>query len=385
MPLQSARAPDLISGIQRTAAQIDADPVGISPNVYLSDELLGLEYEKIFKHQWACVGRSDEFAVPGDYLTTEVGIVPIIVNMRANGELGAMVNVCSHRLSTIVSGSGNAKRFACPYHGWTYDADGALIGAPRMSEAFNKDDCALKPVKVECWNGFVYVNIDLDALSLTESLKPLEPFFRNFHMQNMRSLHKGREIWNANWKVVTENFLESYHLAMTHAGSIGPLFSQDTLRMVSEGPNHAFHAFDVGDELIQPQDPAIALDNPDLTDADKHIVYVGGVFPNHLFTVAYDQFTWMRAQPIGVDQTSIEWGVCGAFNIPRGTKPNADHPNLYYLHEIPKVNAEDKGIVERVQKGARSGMVNPSRLHPNEHGLLTFARFLARSLSDESA
>ena len=47
---------------------------------------------------------------------------------------------------------------------------------------------------------------------------------------------------------------------MTHAGSIGPLFSQDTLRMVSEGPNHAFHAFDVGDHLIQPQDPLITLD-----------------------------------------------------------------------------------------------------------------------------
>jgi hypothetical protein len=97
-------------------------------------------------------------------------------------------------------------------------------------------------------------------------------------------------------------------------------------------------------------------------------------------TVAYDQFTWMRAQPHGVNQTLIEWGVAGSFNIPRGTKPDADHPNLYYLKEIPHVNTEDRGIVERVQKGARSGMVMPSKLHTNEHGLLTFAHYLSRCL-----
>ena len=57
---------------------------------------------------------------------------------------------------------------------------------------------------------------------------------------------------------------------------------------------------------------------------------------------AYDQLTWMRAQPIGVDKTLVEWGICGTFNILHGTKPDADHPILYYLHEIPKVNLEDK-------------------------------------------
>jgi phenylpropionate dioxygenase-like ring-hydroxylating dioxygenase large terminal subunit len=381
MTVQFERAPDLVSRISSMAAQEDASAAGVSPKVYLSDDLLELEYEKIFKHQWQCVGRVDEFAEPGDFLTTDLGIVPVIVNMRPDGRLGAMVNVCRHRLSTVATGSGNAKRFACPYHGWVYDTDGSLINATRMAEGFDKSNCALQQAKVETWNGFVYVNIDLDAPSLAETLKPLEPLFRNFHMDTMQSLHKGREIWNCNWKIAVENFLESYHLEMTHAGSIGPLFSQDTLRMVSEGPGHAFHAFDVGDHLIMPQDPAIARDNPDVTDADKHIVYVGGVFPNHLFTVAYDQFTWMRAQPHGVNQTLVEWGICGSFNIPRGTKPDADHPNLYYLKEIPHVNTEDRGIVERVQKGARSGMVMPSQLHANEHGLLTFARYLSRCLA----
>lgn len=374
-------APDPIESIATMAAQPEDAIFGVSPEVYLSNDLLEVEYERIFKHQWQCVGRVDEFANPGDYITTDLGIVPIIVNKQADGRITSMVNVCRHRLATVASGSGNAKRFACPYHGWTYDADGTLLNAPHIPESFDKSQCALKPVKIECWNGFVYANADMDARPLADDLKPLEALFKNFHMENMVSLHKGSEIWNCNWKISVENFLESYHLEMGHAGSIGPLFPQESLRMVSEGPLHAFHAFDVGEHLILPQDPAIAMANPDVTEADKRIVYVGGIFPNHLFTVAYDQFTWMRPQPIGVDQVLVEWGVCGSFNIPRGTKPDADHPNLYYLKEIPHVNAEDRGIVARVQKGARSGMVKPSRLAPNEHGLLTFARYLTRQLA----
>jgi phenylpropionate dioxygenase-like ring-hydroxylating dioxygenase large terminal subunit len=364
------------------AAQSDGAFDGPSPDIYTSDSLLELEYERIFKHQWACVGRTDELPNPGDYLTTEIGTVPVIVNRRDDGALGAMLNVCAHRLATVASGSGNAKRFACPYHGWVYDSDGTLRNAPRMPESLDKASCGLKQIKVESWNGFIYVNVDPSASPLAESLKPLEPLFHNYHMETMQTLHKGSEIWNTNWKIATENFLESYHLEMTHAASLGPFFPQEKLRMVSEGPNHAFHAFTMDDSNIHPIDPSIARPNPDLTDDDKRTVYVGGVFPNHLFTVAFDQFTWMRAQPIGVDKTLIEWGVAGAFTIPRGTKPDPDHPNLYYLKEIPHLNVEDKGVAEAVYRGARSGMINPSRLHPNEHGLLTFARFLARCLQD---
>jgi phenylpropionate dioxygenase-like ring-hydroxylating dioxygenase large terminal subunit len=363
------------------AAQPDASFSGVSPDVYTSQPLLDLEYERIFKRQWACVGRIDELPNPGDYLTADVGVVPIVVTRGEDGALGAMINVCSHRMATVAAGSGNAKRFACSYHGWVYDSGGALLSAPRMPEDFDKSKCSLRQVQVEAWNGFIYVNVDLTAPSIGESLAPLEPLFRNYHMERMQVLARGSEIWNANWKIATENFLESYHLEMTHAATIGPFFPQATLKMVSEGPLHAFHAFTVGEELVHPIDPSIALPNPDLTDADKRTVYVGGVFPNHLFTVAYDQFTWMRAQPIAVDKTLVDWGVAGAFNIPRGTKPDASHPNLYYIHEIPKLNGEDRGVTERVQRGARSGMVNPSLLQPNEHGLLTFARFLSRCLS----
>ena len=373
-----------VASITTMASQPDTGFVGISPDVYTSEALLALEYERIFKHQWACVGRVDELPDAGDYLTADVGLVPIIVNRGDDGKLGGMVNVCSHRLATVASGSGTARRFACPYHGWVYDSSGALLNAPHMPEGFDKAACGLKQIQVESWNGFIYVNVDLDAQSITECLAPLEPYFKNYHMERMQILAHASEVWNVNWKIATENFLESYHLEMAHATTLAPLSPQSTLKMVTEGPLHAFHAFTSSAARVRPLDPAIAIPNDDLTDEERRTVYVGGVFPNHLFTVAYDQFTWMRTQPLGVDKTLIDWGVAGSFNIPRGTKPDADHPNLNYIKHIPRVNIEDKNVTERVQKGARSGMVTPSRLQPNEHGLLTFARFLSRCLEGQN-
>jgi phenylpropionate dioxygenase-like ring-hydroxylating dioxygenase large terminal subunit len=371
----------ILARVTAMAAQPDGDFHGPHPESYTSAALLELEYELMFKHQWACLGRADELRNPGDYLTAEIGTVPVIVNRGEDGRLGGMVNVCAHRLATVASDRGNAKRFACPYHGWVYDASGALLNAPHMPAGFDKAACSLKQIQVEAWNGFIYANVDLDAPSIGDSLAPLAPLFAKFHLERMQVLARGSEIWNCNWKVATENFLESYHLEMTHANSLGPFFPQSTLTMESEGPLHAFHSFTVAAEMVHPLDPAIGIANADLSDEEKRKVYVGGVFPNHLFTVAYDQFTWMRAQPIAVDRTLIDWGVAGAFAIPHGTRPDPNHPDLYYIKEIPHLNVEDRGVAERVQKGARSGMVTPSKLQPNEHGLLTFARFLTRCLS----
>jgi phenylpropionate dioxygenase-like ring-hydroxylating dioxygenase large terminal subunit len=368
------------ANITTMAAQPDSTPRGISGDIYTSEPLLQLELERLFKHEWCCVGRVDELPQPGDYLTTEIGIVPIIVIRRDSGEIGAMVNVCSHRLSQVAKGSGNAKRFACPYHGWVYGREGELIQATHMPATFDKSSCALKSAQVECWNGFIYVNVDPHAPPLAPRLEPLGSLIAPYHLERMQTLHKGYDVWDANWKVPTENFLESYHIDMVHSQTLAPLVPHDTLKMIADGPGFAFHTFRWADIYMGPQDPAIAVENLDLDEEARRTVYVGGVFPNHLFTVAYDQITWMRCQPIAVDKTLIEWGVAGAFNIPRGTKPNPDHPNLNYLRAIPAVNAEDKPIVEGVQRGARAGMVKPAQLHPYERPLLMFARYLADRL-----
>jgi choline monooxygenase len=381
----NASAAEALSSIVKTAAQAETAPLAMPGGVYTSEGLLKLELETLFKHEWFCVGRTDELPLAGDYFTTEVGNVPIIVIRRDSGEIGAMLNVCSHRLSQVASGSGNAKRFACPYHGWVYDRNGALVQATHMPANFDTSRCGLKVIKLEVWNGFIYVNADPKAAPLAPRLEPLGSLIEPYHLERMQTLHKGREIWDANWKILAENFLESYHIDMVHAKTLAPLVPHETLKMVPDGPGFAFHTFRWADPAMVDLDPSIGVENKSLTEEQRRTVYVGGVFPNHMFTVAYDQITWMRGQPIAVDKTLVEWGVCGSFNIPRGAKPDPDHPNLYYLKAMPAVNAEDKTVVEGIQRGARADMVTPARLHPYERPLLLFARFLADKLKRNAA
>jgi phenylpropionate dioxygenase-like ring-hydroxylating dioxygenase large terminal subunit len=370
-----------LQAFARMSAQADDRATGIDPCVYTSEELLELEHERIFAKEWACVGRADELPLPGDYMTTVIGKAPVIVNRRSDGSLGAMLNVCAHRLAGVAAGKGNTPRFSCPYHGWTYGEDGKLLFAAHMPADFDKSSCSLKGLSLELWNGYVYVNLDPDAPPLAERLEPLTALFRNYRLGDMRIMHKGTEIWEGNWKVATENFLESYHLAIVHAQSIGAMGPMEAIQMASggEGPGFAFHRVSSPPEAIIPMEGSLQLPNEDISDEERMTIYAGCVFPNHLFTVQHDQFTWMRTQPISTDRTLIEWGIAGAYDWP-GDEPDPDHPEFYYMREMPHVNGEDRAIVASVQIGAKYGQVMPARLHPVEHGLLTFARYVDRQL-----
>lgn len=379
--MKSGASANATTTILEMAAQNEQAPLGLAGDAYSSKALFDSELASIFRHEWSCVGRADEVSEPGDYFTDEVGDVPIVVIRRDDGSIGAMQNICSHRMAQVVAaGSGNARRFACPYHGWVYDRNGELVQAIRMPADFDRTNCGLPQLQVELWNGFIYVNVDRKAPPLAPRLEPLGSLIKPFHLDRMQTLHHGKEIWNANWKILTENFLESYHLDMVHANTLAPLVPHDTLRMVPDGAGYAFHTFRWADAAMVKLDPSIGVENSDLSEEQRRTVYVGGVFPNHLFTVAYDQFVWIRAQPLDVGRSLVDWGIAGSFRIPRGSKPDANHPNLYYLKAMPVVNAEDKAVVEGVQRNAEVGTVRPGRLHPDERPLLLFARYLASRL-----
>ena len=106
-------------------------------SVYTSDEFLNYEIENVFKKDWFCAGRSDSLKNAGDYFTLELAGQPIMVLRDNEKKIRAQSNVCRHRMSTLLEGSGNTKSIVCPYHAWTYGLNGALRGAPAMTQ--NKD------------------------------------------------------------------------------------------------------------------------------------------------------------------------------------------------------------------------------------------------------
>src|SRR3954453_1352982 len=117
------------SKLATLAADLDR---GISlPSSWFTDPAItALEQERIFRRSWQYVGRAEQVAQVGDYLTGTVGGIPIVV-VRAEHGLNALINVCRHRRHEVMSGTGNRKLLQCPYHAWTYELDGRLRTAPR--------------------------------------------------------------------------------------------------------------------------------------------------------------------------------------------------------------------------------------------------------------
>ena len=125
------------------------------------------EQELIFERSWMHVGHASLIPNAGDYMVRGVGSQEVIVLRDKDGEIGAFYNVCRHRARELLQDKGNVKRITCPYHGWTYDLDGRLVGTPHLGgrgvhrvEAHDPDKLGLKPVRVGCWNDLVVVNID---------------------------------------------------------------------------------------------------------------------------------------------------------------------------------------------------------------------------------
>lgn len=117
--------------------------------IYTSEEIFELEKEKIFAKDWLAVARVEEIEQPGDYMTFDIVGEPIIVSRNNEGTVRAYYNICAHRGVEVAAGNGNLRNFQCPYHAWTYDLDGRLLGAAYMDdvEDFDFDEYRLRPVR----------------------------------------------------------------------------------------------------------------------------------------------------------------------------------------------------------------------------------------------
>ena len=129
---------------------------------------------------------------------------PFVITRNEQGAIAAFANVCAYRGVEVASGEGNTKEFSCPYHGWLYDLNGRLVGAPYMKEAegFDPGNCRLKPLQVGEWGGWVFVNFDANAESLESFLAEFADDVGFLQQENCRIGHKFTVDWKCNWKFV---------------------------------------------------------------------------------------------------------------------------------------------------------------------------------------
>ncbi len=334
------------------------------------------EMASIFDHDWVMVGRSGSIPNPGDYVTAFLGQRPIIVMRQQDGSIRTMANYCLHRYVKLLEGCGSTKSIVCPYHCWAYKLDGELMGVPER-EGFRPDDIegmALETLATDEYLGYVFVALKKDLQPVSERLHPLGLVLKNFELDGYEDRHVvHEEQWNANWKLIYHNFIESYHTTYTHTKSIGPANPTKAVEYGPTGdPNFTIHS----NSYIRDHLPDIY--NPHLDEDERKRFYVTGVFPNGLVAVEPNFVWWMALEPKSVNQTNARWGVSFSHH---GMEAMAEPEK--FVEEIVNVikiaTTEDKAMVERMQAGANFGSQKAGLLHaPLEVHIKEFDDYVMR-------
>ncbi len=342
--------------------------------VYTSPDFADLEQAHIFAREWLCAGRAEALPNPGDYLTMQIAGEPVIVLRDRDGQLRAMSNVCRHRMSVLLTGRGKARSIVCPYHAWTYNLDGRLRGAPAMArnEAFCKDDIRLPQIRCEDWQGWIMVSINPDAPSPEKALSDVDRLVGQYGMQDYVESFREEFHWATNWKVLAENFMESYHLPVCHAGTIGNTVDLNQMTCPEGLPAFNYHSIIKNDAL----DLTLAHPtNTTLTGEDRRTTWLISIYPSLMITLTPGYFWYLSLTPDGPGHVNVLFGGGLAPEFVSDPKSQDHFARLKSL--LDAVNVEDKGCVERVYRGLLAGMSEPGPLSHLERPNYDFARWIA--------
>jgi len=193
----------------------------LSYEAYISPEYADAEYAQVWAKvwQWAC--HEDHIPQPGDYIVYDVGPYSALVVRTQSGEIKAFYNACMHRGTQLrpPDSCGFAQQLTCPFHGWTWSLDGALVEIPSRWDFPHVTDEShrLAEMPVGEWEGFVFVNFDQDAEPLADYLGVLPEHWADWGLGDRYIETHLRKRLPCNWKAAAEAFIEAYHVRETHA------------------------------------------------------------------------------------------------------------------------------------------------------------------------
>ena len=376
-------------------------PDRIPKERYYDAGFAALEAEQLWSRTWQMACRLEEIPDPRDFVEYRILDQSVIVVRQDDGSVAAFQNACRHRGVELVQGRGRCgKAFVCPFHGWRYDVDGSNVAVTqkRSFAEHNLDpaELGLVPVRCETLAGFAFVNFDLAAPSLRESLEPTASALDAWKFESLRA-----EWWYAarlpvNWKLAIEAFVEMYHVVQAHpqlviptrfgmreGAEFDPVAFVDAdiqyLRAMSEGMAGMCPATDVavaeslrGIDLPTEAKEAMAVwnrtlndavvdwhrarghDVPDLNDLEErglNLTFFHG-FPNFVVLPMYSGASSYRFRPLGPEETLME--IWSLERVPEGTeRPAPPAPEWWSVDDPrwPPIPAQDFSNLPKQQRG----------------------------------
>jgi phenylpropionate dioxygenase-like ring-hydroxylating dioxygenase large terminal subunit len=355
-------------------------------SVYTDPDRLAAELGGLFRDRPLVVGLSADLPGTGDCVATEVAGVPLLLVRGEDAEVRAFLNICRHRGGRVFSGRGRPGRaLKCPYHSWAYDLNGDLLGQPLARDAFeglDRCDLGLVPVPVGERFGLILARVPGEKspprdhpIDVADELAGLGPELADFGFDRWRFFDQRSGVFDANWKLIHDTFLESYHVFSLHRDTI----AGDLLSTPFVGDNLGPHSRGV----VMRKEVTSLLERPESEWELRpfaSIVYI--LFPSVVINLpmsGHAELWEMYPEPEDPHRTSVSV----KFYIPREPADEAERSfweaNVHFTERV--VFEEDFGQQQDIHRSLRSGLMPEVFYGRNEPALIHHHDEVERSLS----
>ena len=318
---------------------------------YVDPRILDLELRTVFARSWQVVGRAEQVREPGQYITCELAGEPILVARGNDGVLRGFFNVCRHHAATVMmQAEGKTQTFRCPYHGWTYNLDGALVVTPEFAGVrnFDRSTNGLVPVQSALWEGLVFVKLSPEGPALEDFLgRGIDQQMRQLSMEKLRWMERRTYMLNCNWKVFVDNYLDGgYHVPNIHRGLNSVL--DPTKYTIETGDRFCLQSSPISTEKADEQTAAVR-------GGDRALYY--WIYPNLMINWYAGVMDTNLVCARGVDRTEVIFDFYFA-----DASKTSEEPNRASIAVSERIQAEDVAICESVQRGLASRSYTAGRL-----------------------
>lgn len=351
---------ELLELHERRSPYLDADWQRPSPERYLSSDIFQRENARIFHRLPHIVAHVSELPDAGDFITRDSMGRPLLLTRGDDGAARAFYNVCRHRGARLErDGAGCRRRFSCPYHAWTYNNAGELVAVPHEKSGFpglEREEFGLRRVACEEYAGWIWIAFDdANDIDVAAHLGEMAGDMLAMRAADYVIVETTGRDTAANWKILVEGGIESYHFRVAHRNTIAPLFLDNLSTYRRFGP----HMRSVLPRSTLPEMKAQAADEREL---GKHANVLYTTFPGSQFLMQEDHFVWIRAMPVAPDRTVLT--MCTLVPAGDNTQGKRDYWARHHAFTM-KTLEEDFVLGEEIQQGLACGA--------NTH--LNFGRF----------
>ena len=365
--------------MEETARKIGATT--LPARVYTDPAWFDTEMERIFGAMWIAVGRLEDIANRGAFVRRDVAGASVLVVGDGHGSARAFHNVCRHRGTRLCDAEHGtfAGSIQCPYHAWTYDLTGRLIGAPLMDDVdgFRREDYPLRSVSCDVWDGHIFVNLSEEPQPLGQQLGDLPTRFAPWRMRELRRVRRVTYDVSANWKLIVQNYNECLHCPIIH-----PLLNQmhHYLGGVNVPSTESYcggaMGFKDGVETLSTDGKRRRRVLPGLGEQEHSLVNYFAIYPNFLLTLHPDYMLTITIWPQtpGLTRLVGEWH----FHPDEIAAPGFVCDDAIEFWD--RTNREDWAISERSYRGISTRGYAPGPYSNRERQLWEFDQFVIKKV-----